>query len=903
MLGVGGYFLYQYWVASQDLDVWDLVPESAAIVFESTKSVENWNEVQSKAVWQNLEQIPYYSGIRTKVEQLDSLSGQEGRLHQLLQSKPFVFSIHRISRQELGYVFFVPINDLEDLEVFNTLVNQYQSRDDFKFRTRTYQNITIHEAVNQEYEEVFSYILHQGHFIGSFTPFLVEDVIRNIGSPSPNSFALTNPKMFEVAKLDNDQGNLYINIEKVPELFSAFLDENESPTIASLGDLAKSSFLDVKLTDDKVLFNGFTLTENEDHPYLESVGGFQGGEFGLASVLSNDAAMVYHLTFDDPNRWHSRLRSYWKQHDQPQLEDWQKLQQVLDWDPLSLISLQQREMALATMGTIEDEEADKLVYFYTDSLDPALNQLLSVAQKAAEAAGGELYTEAFAQKQITQINLSDFPAKIWGGMFGGFEQCFFMPVENFIVFSSSVSGLKRLEQAIAAEDIWGKSIVRNEFLSNSLKEANLSLFVNLSKSWNILKQRLSGDWQSFLDLHIKTLNKFELLAIQFSDIGDKFYTSAVITYSVNNRDIELAPRFSNNQQVYTESPIISKPFVVANHNNGSKEVLIQDSLKNLYLIGSQGRLLWRDSLGGAIRGGISQIDFYRNNKLQYLLATEQEIHIIDRNGNPVEGYPIIVPTETRLRHVGVIDYDNSGRYRFITSDESGAVFMYDKLGKLLEGWNPKVLPDQLLYPPEHIRIRGRDCIIAVLESGQVHVMNRRGELYPGFPVDLQGPADGPLFIDQGTDFSKTVFNAVNRNGLIVKFDLNGKVFEKQQLIKPTVDTYFQLCLDPLGRHYVIKRQNANRLGVLNRKGEVLFEKDYLSTSNLMVQYYLLGNNHSVYAVTDPVQQFTYFYNQRGELINSTPIESANEIAMLYFESQRQHQIYSVYESKFALLSF
>jgi hypothetical protein len=332
-------------------------------------------------------------------------------------------------------------------------------------------------------------------------------------------------------------------------------------------------------------------------------------------------------------------------------------------------------------------------------------------------------------------------------------------------------------------------------------------------------------------------------------------------------------------------------------------VLVQDSLKHLYLIGSQGRTLWQDELGSTICGKVSQVDFYANNKLQYLMATEKEIHIIDRNGNSIEGYPVSVPTNSRLRNIGVIDYDNSKRYRFIASDESGQVFMYNKQGELLDGWNPRVMQDQLLFAPRHIRVRGKDCIIAVQENGQVHVMNRRGNNYPGFPLDLQGSIEGELFISQGTDFSNTLFTAVTRSGLIIKFDLNGKITDRQQLLKPTSDTYFELCLDPLERYYVIKRQNANRLGILNRKGEVLFEKDYLSKADLIVQYYLLENNHSIYAVTDPVQQFTYFYNQDGSLINSSPIESNTEIAMLYYENQQQHQIYSVYDNKFALRSF
>jgi hypothetical protein len=376
-----------------------------------------------------------------------------------------------------------------------------------------------------------------------------------------------------------------------------------------------------------------------------------------------------------------------------------------------------------------------------------------------------------------------------------------------------------------------------------------------------------------------------------------------LTYSKQDSGPKKIANFQNKQQVYTESPITSKPFVVKNHNNGSSEVLVQDSLKYLYLISGQGRKLWQDSLSGSISGEITQIDYYSNNKLQYLLATEREIHIIDRNGNAIEGFPIEVPTKTRLRNVRAIDYDNSKRYRLIANDESGQIYMFDKEGNLLEGWNPKILQDQLVFAPRHIRIRGKDCIIAVQENGMIYIMNRRGNPYPGFPLDLTGPTQGPLFIKEGTDFAETQFTAITTQGLIVKFNLNGEVQSKKQLVKPSRDTHYQLCVDPIQRHYVIKRQNANRLGILNSKGEVIIEKDYLSSANLVVQYYLLGNDHSIYAVTDPVQQFTYFYNQDGILISSSPIESSGEIALMYFENQKQHNVYSVYDSQYALLSF
>jgi hypothetical protein len=45
-------------------------------------------------------------------------------------------------------------------------------------------------------------------------------------------------------------------------------------------------------------------------------------------------------------------------------------------------------------------------------------------------------------------------------------------------------------------------------------------------------------------------------------------------------------------------------------------------------------------LDGRILSEIFQLDYYRNGKLQYLFNTENKLWVIDRNGNPVEKFPI-----------------------------------------------------------------------------------------------------------------------------------------------------------------------------------------------------------------------------------------------------------------------
>jgi len=900
VLTAGGFLFFKFWY-TEDLKVWDLVPESAILIYESNNTVQNWNEIQQKAIWSNLEQIPFYSSVGTGIQLLDSLSGQQGHLDRLVQGKPFVFSIHRVGQEALDFMFFVQLDHLNDYDVLNKLVTEFKKRDDFKFKTRTYQDFTINEAVNQDYGQVFSYLVYKNYFVGSFTPVLVEDVIRKLSGQNPNSFGDVNPLLADVAKLENDQGNFYINNRKLQSLFSIFVDEQQSAALAPIKSLGQSTFLDLKLTDQQVLLTGFTVLEPGGNEYLYSLKGGQGAALGFRDLLPMDLSLLFHLSFQEATSWHSRLRSYWETHRPQRLRAYETLQQKYDWDPNDLFAVMGNEIAVGSIQTLDDQDPPRLLYLNFKDFNEGLVQLNRLAEQTST---DTLYVESYGGSEIRQISIAQFPQLMWGDLFGGFDQVFFMPYEQTIICSNSIQALKNLQLSVQAEETWGRSIEKTQFLERTLQAANLSMFVDLKNSWNIVEGFLSPSWSEYLTRHETVIKGFDQISWQFSDVGDKFFTSGILTYDQPSQTTpQVAQSFSTVQEAFTQSAIISRPFVVRNHNNGSREVVLQDSTFNLYQISSQGKLLWSDSLPSAIQGQLSQVDYYKNNKLQYLLATNQAVHIIDRNGDDIEGYPVSVPTETRLKDIRAIDYDNSKNYRIAATDDNGQIFLMDKSGKLLEGWSPKVMDDQLIEAPRHIRVRGKDCIIAVQRNGMVHIMNRRGQNYPGFPLDLKGPTHNPLYMEIGTSFANTYFTTINNGGLIMKFNLEGAITQREQLLKPSRDTQYRLCIDPLSKNYVISRQNANRLGILNRNGEVILEKDYLTSSLLNVQYYIFASNRNLYAVTDPVQQFTYFYDDKGVLINSMPIENGQDVGVIYFESQRKHNVYHVYDKKFSIASF
>jgi len=81
------------------------------------------------------------------------------------------------------------------------------------------------------------------------------------------------------------------------------------------------------------------------------------------------------------------------------------------------------------------------------------------------------------------------------------------------------------------------------------------------------------------------------------------------------------------------------------------------------------------------------------------------------------------------------------------------------------------------------------------------------------------------------------------------------------------------------------------------------EKDYLSDDVRHVQYYDFGSGRKLFAVTDPVQEFTYIYNKSGKLVNARPLNSSHAIGVMYFERSGKYTVYSAYQNKVRVHSF
>ena len=895
LLGIG-YVFYEQWFKTSNETLWSFVPESAIAVFENENLLDTWESLQSTETWNNLSNVHSFGLIGDRLNSLDTVMGGNGALAKITNNNRLLTSLHITSEHQFDFLFQIEIDDIESHAGVWQALDKIQEMG-FRSQSRTYQGHTLTEITDGE--SAFTYIFYQNFFIGSFTPFLVEDVIRTIDTKGSTSFEAQHRSLFSLVKLQNDHGNLYVNSSRIGDLVGVFVDELQyAPEV--LNDLLKSTFLDVSFDDKNISFNGFSTQSNIPN-FLNTFHENPASTLRLSNLIPQRTSTYHHISFNDAVKWNSSLQEFWS-NSQPDIVALRKqLQEKNDVDVSQYFKWIHDQIGFAVLESNNHDAPPQLLFVPTKDPTEAFKDLNQLVSRTLNA-GDSIYKETYDNIEIAQITVSDFPKALFGNLFSGFESTYFTFLDEFIIMSNNAEEIKNWYDSYTSDNTWGKSLKTIQFLDATLKEANYTLYIKTDRSWNSIKSHLSPKWTRFMDENAGVFRRFEMGAFQFSYIDSKFYTNIVLQQPESGPNAGV--NYNTKQAIDFATPIVTTPFIVRNHNTRDFEVLLQDSLNNLYLIGSEGEVLWNDSIGHRINSEVFQIDFYKNGKLQYLFASSEHLFVVDRNGDSVPPYPKEINYgDEKIEFLSLVDYDKSKNYRFMVSTNGGNIYLYDKNGKNLDGWKPRELGSRLSASAFHRRIRSRDRMIAVEKRGMVNVISRTGLMSGGFPIDLKSDTQGAPYISVGSDFENSSLTTITQSGEIVSINFNGEIIKRQQLYKPTPDTEFSTLIDVMGQSYLFVRKSANRLAIMDSNGEILFEKDYLSSNNLSWQYYNYGGNKEIIIVLDKDQEFAYLYSKNGQLINYQPVEASQPVGLLYFTTEDNFRLYKVYGNQFSVLEF
>jgi len=894
-----GYGIYYYWDKQKALDAWSLVPENTFLVYENKNLVDSWNSIQENPIWQDLQNIEYFASLKENFEALDSLSGNNGMLDEVFRNNHLLIGMSVISNDDFDFVFYQTLKNTEQIEVIKKIEAKFSQ---FEKSERVYNKNTIYELKSRRNKKTFSYVLLRGNFVGSFSPILVEDVIRNLEKDEDN-FKESINDVFKIANFQDDLGNLYINFDRLAKIVKVFTRSSQSTLFKVLSHFSEGAFLDLFLDGDDLYLNGFTFPQ-DSISYLNTYSNQKGGDVTLENYFPSKTAVLLHERFDNAQAFQASKFKFWDSVDQDYSQKRNGLAEQYETDFREFYQFMAGENAQAVLNSNQIlDENKKLIFIKMNDKNEGLNKINKLSEQAALRKQDTLYYEFYAENEIRELAIKDFPFYFLGKNFKGFSHTFFTTIDDVLILSNDIQSLKELILDIETENTWGKSIKENQFIESALQESNLNIFINVPQAWSLILSNLNDKWRNNFTENEYPIKNFDMLAFQFSHENDRYYSNIEVLHSDNKVNNEMK-YFDKVMQVELDAPIISKPYVVRNHNTGLFETLVQDSAYNLHLISNNGDVLWSEPLGAPIIGEVFQMDYYQNNKLQYAFATTEKVYLLDRNGIALEYFPKTVGEKNvDNQYFNLIDYDKSKTYRLLIAKENGDIFLTSKFGDALGVWDPLKMKDKIAAKPQHIRIRGKDFMVVLQENGTVKVMSRNGEMKPNFPININDRLSNNLFFEIGNSFESSYLVTITNGGALVKISFTGQIKEKEQLYMPNKETLFKIVKNASERSYILARQDLNRISLLKPNGELMFEKDYINQDEMEIQYYELTPNKEIIAVTDTKQAFTYLYTNDGQLINQQPIESIGEIAMIYYNKNNEVHVFKCHENTFSIIKF
>ncbi len=902
--------------------VWKLIPDEAVMVIESSRLIDTYQKLKTATIWRNLRQITYFDTIHHRAEALKLLRTDSLSIPEFLRGRNTYAALMITARTEFDYLFLVPLKAHEQFfaqDLFAKVCNANQ----LKLRSRNYNEMPIYEIYNnQNFELEFVYCIHQDYLICSYAPMLVEDAIRKIMDNEPSSFFDSNKGLFKLAQMADDDANLYINFKKIPSFLSLFTEDSARPLLEALEQTTSAFSLDAMIADNSLLMNGYSLfskgEESQKPDYVHLLSTQEPTSLtDLLKIVPKQTAVFYRLGLSKPSVFFDARNEWWEKHEPAQYSKLDNLASEYNFETQKFLKNIKNEVAVAYLEPEQGQAvADKLVFVRLSQRGVAEKALQKLAENTATNNKNKI-SQKYGRYTFTHINLPNLPTILFGTAFGDYPNTYYTFLnDDYLVFATREVALRQLIEGIKQEEVWDKLISHRQFLDQIGTKSNLNFIVNVPRAWHLFNPYLNSTWQESFEKNKFELLKFEFVGCQFIAETDKMEANFTIRHEKSAKSSEsgiendtseslVATNFAVEKNTKFQSWLIGQPHIVKNYTDRKPEVIVQDAAYNVHLIGNDGKILWTRNLGDALCGKVLQIDYYNNGKLQYLLSTTRHLYLMDRLGRIVGEFPVVIPAGQRIEHLSVIDYDNSKNYRIAAATHEGNIYLYDKDGRPLDGWQPKSLSGGLTAPLTHLRVAGRDCILALQKNGIVSVLKRDGVQYPRFPLAFnESDLGGTFFADLNTNLGNSTITVINTKGDLIDFNLDGKITNLGALEAKSAKSMFSLCRDVVsGQTWIVARQEDKDLTLLTPDGKEIFMKTFNTASPKDVCYYNFGGGTELVTVFDKVEKNTYIYYMSGELVNHKPVSSPQKIALLYSETLKKYLVYKTLKGECQVLSF
>lgn len=798
------------------------IPIDAALILETNDLSSSLQKLSENKAWQSLSNGTSIKTYQKTFTQIDSIL--ISKKLSLVNVNPILISIHMTGSQSTDWLC---ISSTENIKQELKSVEYHLNQSSIPIK-HSYSNATITEISNKQNNTFFS--IHKELLFVSPKKILIEDAIRQLDTPKNLSTNKSFQRIYNSSNKKEDF-NLFVNSKNFDKI---------SPTI--LRDYSNSEKLaewfqwDIEVLENGILMSGIAVSHDSLSQELSFFEGNKGQHEIAPSVLPRNTALFIRKSFENFKQYQRKRFEYGYQMNQNPNEtttsNFDYVKEFETWVDNELTWFVAANNDQINTGlvihTADIQKVEKFIHSNADSLIEYRRHDIFKWNKL------KLLLDFFDENNKNELKYA----------------CI---LREEIVLADDLSLIKKVINDFSAK----RSLSQSEDYQNCMKklndQSNYSIYLQNPTAIKTSAKYLNKEWAELISSKEEFLNSFKSFAIQFNASEANCYTHAYLNF-----DTTKTPQTNSIWAVQLEAPLQSQINLVTNHYTKKKEIILQDELLNLYLISSEGKILWKRKLEEKIIGSVHQIDVFKNNKLQLLFNTKNKVFLIDRKGRDVESYPYLLPEQTNLP-LALFDYEKNENYRILLSCGKKH-FMFDKKGKLVRGWKLNQTKSNAVHAAKHFVVGGKDYILLAEENGTLNILNRRGEkrLKVKEKIDF---SENQIHVVKGQNKASTKIVTIDKEGIQQNILFDGSIDNSKQFEPEESLTYTFM-----NKHEIIVEGNQLKVNGPQITLSHEFETDELTEPELkkLNRNYYLG-------ITDTENSKSYLYRAPDNLVEGFPV--------------------------------
>lgn len=842
-LAIMGYFLQQ---GRQKLftDPYKTIPSNACVVIETVDLKSFLNSLTTgRGLFGEIGKVKQFDRFNQQIKYLADQLNKEN-FKKLFNEGSAVLSFHPGNGGRILMMLSMSVSGDIRMRHIKEMLNSSGIKNVTDIRGSSYPLIEI-PFITQNKSDTAYLSLVSGLMICSNSRLLVEKagVQASSGSDIRNVPGFTRVLLASGKNVDK----IFIVFRNMPELLKPMLMQGRGNLNARIAKLAGTAGGDIYLSEDGLVLSGYTeSTDSSELLYKYKT--LPSHDFHTYKILPSSTVLFESLVLPYLNLHTER--------------DTSVSQEALNL-ALSIKPYTGEEITRAIVDIKGQSVSDNTLIIYE------LNNRVQAEQLFLGTPGATSETLYFQPDDQVKIPVYKTSFKglirvLLPGFAHDFNEVYFAFYDNFMISGNSYSTVSKLLYDNILNKTLANDLTYRDFENTLPSRAGYFFYCIPSHIIDYLAGFLNENIINALKSNKSSLNKIQAAGYQFASSNGMIYNSLSIKYK------EEAKEESNAEwETLLDTVASIKPFFFTNHITGAREIFIQDMKNNTYLINAAGRVLWKVPLNERITSSIYMIDYFHNSKYQLLFSGKNYIHLLDRNGNYVERYPVKLRSPATNSMV-MFDYDNNQNYRLFIAGEDKLIYSYDKTGSVVKGWNPFRTLSSVKAEISYFRVSGKDYIV-VADENSVYFLDRAGNKRLSIDEAVSKAQGSAMRLNMGSDPS-VVFSAPDGTIQQVYFDGSVKKFSVKTFSAEHYFDIFDIDGDGVGEYIFIDK---GKLYLYNHNRSEVFTRDFGSDNLGGPISFIFSSTDRKMGVFDIDKNLIYLIGKDGKTMNGFPLRGAS----------------------------